>query len=333
MTSSPPKSSYDQNNVDIFLRKFYLNRLSLSLSLSLSHPFFTKIFLHFPGKFGTSFVVMVRSLRWWSVESKEFALSVVGGATGIRIREKCKGMTRSILLDKDETAWLIKSFGELVSVQDSRVFWNQSVRGFPRILAQQCYNRHGYFLTVEEYEGRRRSGSIMVPKGRFREGWEKFGFELHLAFRLLHSDSTSSLKQLGAFGAPLVESNIVTRRSYAEVLRSLLPKLEESLSPFQAGPLAKGPGDQLKATVKTTSAKSVPPVMAGPSKAVRAPAFVPVAGLRKRAAGSSPLLSSPAARKPATRKSCFSDNLDFRSFRKMLESLLVDTGHYLSVQD
>jgi hypothetical protein len=186
---------------------------------------------------------MVRSLCWWSVESKEFALSVVGGATGIRICEKCKGLTRSILLDKDETAWLNKSFSELVSVQDSRVFWNQSVRGFPRILAQQCYNRHGYFLTVEEYEGRRRSGSILVPKGRFGEGWERFGLQLRLAFRLLHADSTSSLKQLGAFRVPHVESNNVTRRSYTEVLRSSLPKLEEPLPPFQECPPAKGPDD------------------------------------------------------------------------------------------
>jgi hypothetical protein len=76
------------------------------LSLSLSQH-----------KISSEFVcVMVRSLCWWSVESKDFALSVVGGTTGIRIREKCKGLIRSILLDKDETVWLIKSFGELVSV-------------------------------------------------------------------------------------------------------------------------------------------------------------------------------------------------------------------------
>jgi hypothetical protein len=73
--------------------------------------------------------------------------------------------------------------------------------------------------------------------------------------------------------------------------------------------------------------------MAGPAKVVRAPAFVPISGLRKRVAGSSPLLSSSATRKPATRKSRFSDNLDFRSFRKTLESLLVDIGHCLSVLD
>jgi len=187
---------------------------------------------------------MVRSLRWWTVESKEFALSVVGGATGIRIREKGKGLTRSILMDKDEAAWLIKSLGELVSVQDSRVFWNQSIRGFPRILAQQCSNRHCYFLTVEEYEGRRRSGSIMVPKGRFGEGWERFGLELRLAFRLIHAGTTSSLKQLGA-----------------EVLRSSLPKLEEPLGPhFRPFPRArKRHVSPVLAGVKGFQAQACPP--------------------------------------------------------------------------
>jgi hypothetical protein len=74
---------------------------------------------------------------------------------------------RSILLDKNETAWLIKSFDDLVTVKDSRVLWNQSFLGYPWILAQQCSNRHGFFLVLEEFEGRRRSGSILVPQGSY----------------------------------------------------------------------------------------------------------------------------------------------------------------------
>jgi len=118
-------------------------------------------------------------------------LSVVGGFTGIRIHERRKGVTRSILIDKDEAAWLLKSFQDLVTVLDCRVFWNQSVSGFPRILAQQCANRHGYFLTIEEYEGRRRKGSVLVPKGKFGEGWKRFMEELRLAFNSLLAGSSS----------------------------------------------------------------------------------------------------------------------------------------------
>jgi hypothetical protein len=132
----------------------------------------------------------MHSSRWWSVESKEFVLSVVGGFTGIRIHERRKGVTRSILIDKDEAAWLIKSFQDLVTARDCRVFWNQSVSGFPRILAQQCANRHGFFLTIEEFEGKRRRGSVLVPKGKFGEGWKRFGEELRLAFNCLAGSSS-----------------------------------------------------------------------------------------------------------------------------------------------
>jgi len=137
------------------------------------------------------FLSMVSSSGWWSVESKTSDLSVVGGFTGIRIHEKRKGATRSILIGKDEAAWLLKSFHDLLTVHDCRVFWNQSVSGFPRILAQQCANRHGFFLTIEEYEGRRRKGSVLVPKGKFGEGWKRFGEKLRLAFNSLHANSTS----------------------------------------------------------------------------------------------------------------------------------------------
>ncbi len=49
-------------------------------------------------------------------------------------------------------------------VEDSRVFWNQSQPGFPRIIAQRCFNRHGGFLVVEEFIGDRRSGSVLIQE-------------------------------------------------------------------------------------------------------------------------------------------------------------------------
>jgi hypothetical protein len=165
---------------------------------------------------------------------------VVGGFTGIRIREKCKGVTRSILLHRDEAVWLIKSFDELVSVQDSRVFWNQSIAGFPRILGQQCSNRHGYFLLVEEYEGRKKSGSILVPKGRYGEGWERFEVELCLAISHLQADQSRVTKQISASEVPLAGTKLETRRSFAEVLTSSLPVSEEPFGP-SIQPLARIP--------------------------------------------------------------------------------------------
>jgi hypothetical protein len=173
---------------------------------------------------------MVSSSGWWSVESKEFALSVVGGFIGIRIHEKRKGVTRSILIGKDEATWLLKSFHDLVTVHNCRVFWNQSVLGFPRILAQQCTKRHGYFLTIKEFEGRRRKGSVLVPKGKFGEGWKRFREELRLAFNNLHVGSTSYSKHLQVKEVSQPKPHSEMRRSFAEVLRASLPEDKASYS-------------------------------------------------------------------------------------------------------
>jgi hypothetical protein len=179
-------------------------------------------------------------------------MSVVGGCTSIRIHEKRKGVMRSILIGKDEAAWFLNSFHDLVTVHDCRVFWNQSVSGFPRILAQQCANRHGFFLTIEEYEGRRRKGSVLVPKGKFGEGWKRFGEELHLAFNSLHVGSTSYLKHLHVKEVSQPKPQSEMRRSVAKVLRASLQKDKASYSVTEkdiqarAKSSAKGCRDQVE---------------------------------------------------------------------------------------
>jgi hypothetical protein len=85
---------------------------------------------------------------------------------------------RAVNLRKKEQVWLAKIFGELIAVEDSWVFRDSSVPGFPRVLAQKCENRNGWFLVLEEYNGRGKCGSIFVPKGRNRQGWSRFIEEL-----------------------------------------------------------------------------------------------------------------------------------------------------------
>jgi hypothetical protein len=257
---------------------------------------------------------------------------------------------RSILLDKDEATWLLKFFKDLVTVQDRIVFWNQSISGFPRILAQQCSNRHGFFLIIEEYEGRRRSGSVLVPKGRIGEGWERFGVELRLAFNCLLVGPSSYSKQPRLTDNTHSKPKPELRRSFAEVLRSSSLKVEEHFSPSNR-PLARVPRrltDPMVARVTLTSSAAVKDSQAKPVtgksaslvKDFPAKAFLPktvsaslfaspgrVSGssLRGRTAGSSsPTLTS------ATRKSHFGESLDLCSLRKTLERLHVEIGHCLS---
>jgi hypothetical protein len=280
------------------------------------------------------------SSRWWSVESKEFGLSVVGGFTGIRIHELRKGIKRSILIDKDEAAWLLKSFHDLVNVLDCRVFWNQAVSGFPRILAQQCANRHGYFLTIEEFEGRRRKGSILVPKGKSGEGWKCFGEELRLAFNCMLAGRYPEHLQ----GKVVIQSkpHLERGRSYAEVLRTSLPKEKTALfyskedSRTRTSSLAKGCYDQKARSSKMATAKHAGSKMeiAFPAKpaglsfqnpaSARSSDSELVSDLRGRGAGYSHSVLPSAPRKPHA-----GDCLELCSIRKTLESMQEEIRHCL----
>ena len=68
------------------------------------------------------------------MESKEFELLIKGGASGVRIFERGNRKQRSIFLNKDELAWLARTVKEVVVVETSEVFWDQSRAGYPRII-------------------------------------------------------------------------------------------------------------------------------------------------------------------------------------------------------
>jgi hypothetical protein len=172
--------------------------------------------------------------RRWLVESKDFVLLVVGGETGIHVCESCLGKMRSILLDMDKLAWLVRIYEDLVVVEDSRVFWNQSQPGFPRIIAQRCFNRHGGFLVVEEFISDRRSGSVLIPEGRTGKGWEIFGSELRLALEHFKAGFRDTVIETG------VQAGRDRRRSNAEVLAKTMVPLEDSFG-FVSRPVARVP--------------------------------------------------------------------------------------------
>ena len=140
---------------------FFLSSLSFLPGLSVGEWVAREVYLRFVLDRGDG--IMSGGIRW-SVESKEFELLVKAGAAGVRIYERSKGKQRSIFLHKDELAWLVRTVEDVVAVKDSEVFWDQFRAGYSRIIAQRCSNRHGCFLTVEEFDGRR-CGSILLPEG------------------------------------------------------------------------------------------------------------------------------------------------------------------------
>ena len=116
--------------------------------------------------------------RSWLVESKEFKFLLKDSSPVLTIQERRRDVQRVVNLRKKEQVWLVRIFAELVAVDDSRVFRDQTVPGFPRVLAQKCGNKNGRFLVLEEYNGRGKCGSIFVPEGRNRQGWNRFVEEL-----------------------------------------------------------------------------------------------------------------------------------------------------------
>jgi hypothetical protein len=152
--------------------------------------------------------VMAKSRRWL-VESKEFELLIKGGASRVRIFERSNRKQRSIFLNKDELAWLVGTVKEVVVVETSKVFWDQSRAGYPRIITQKCSNKHGRFLTVEEFDGRRRGGAILIPEGCYGQGWERFVSEVRLANLVLHEVREVRERK---------KEEVRGRRSYVEVL-------------------------------------------------------------------------------------------------------------------
>jgi hypothetical protein len=149
-------------------------------------------------------------VRRWSVEAKEFELLIKGGLSGVRIVEKRNNRMRSICVQRDEIIWLVGAVEKAANVDTSEVYWDQSRAGFIRLIAQRRANRHGRFLTIEEFDGRRRNGSVLIPEGWSGQGWHRLISELRLA--------CSSLK-VGS-GSRLDKSKMATvgKRSFAEVV-------------------------------------------------------------------------------------------------------------------
>jgi hypothetical protein len=111
--------------------------------------------------------------RRWKVESKEFEVLIKGGATGVRIVERSHNKRRSIFVQRNELAWLVRTMEEVVVKETLEVFWDQSRVGYPRIIVQKRSNRHGRFLTIEEFKGRRRVGTVLILEGWYGQGWSR----------------------------------------------------------------------------------------------------------------------------------------------------------------
>jgi hypothetical protein len=94
---------------------------------------------------------------------------------------------------------------------------------------QCCSNIHGCFLTIEEFDGRQRTGSVVILEGRFGQGWDRFISEVRLANSALCGVKAGKKGQM-----------VKERRSYAEVLAMMVNPAEQCFGPCTE-PLARVP--------------------------------------------------------------------------------------------
>jgi hypothetical protein len=184
--------------------------------------------------------------RKWSVESKDFELSIKGGNLGVRIVERSNRKQRSVFIHRDEVAWLWGSVEVVVKVETPEVFWDQSRAGCPRVIVQKCSNRHGRFVTVEVFDGRRRSGTILIPEGRYGQGWKRLIFELKKARSTLWEGRICRERK--------TEKVVAGGRSFAEVVGlSKSPKVSAAV--LGHIPETNGGGSELKLPSQTGPAR------------------------------------------------------------------------------
>jgi hypothetical protein len=155
--------------------------------------------------------------RRWQVESKRFEMLIKGGNSGLRMVERGKIKQGSIFIQRDEIAWMVGAVEEVLEVDSSAVYWDPSSAGFPRVLVQRRSNRHGNFIFIEEYEGRNCRGSVLIPEGRYGQGWSRLISELRIARLTLWKGREFRMNK---------GSQVVSGRSFAEVVGR--PKLLES---------------------------------------------------------------------------------------------------------
>jgi hypothetical protein len=79
------------------------------------------------GDFGRLVFIMVVARRW-SVESKEYEMMIKGG---LRIVERSNNRQRSVYVQRDELAWLVGFVEEVMDMDTSEVFWDQSRADYP----------------------------------------------------------------------------------------------------------------------------------------------------------------------------------------------------------
>lgn len=177
------------------------------------------VFILWVGLLSLGVPVMERN---FPVESKSFSISVLEGASTVRVEEKRKNFFRAIILSTQCSDWLASTLETLLDFPEVQDFVKSFREGSKLVTARRGENKAGRYLETTVYGLGGRKGFILIPEGRRGWGWRKFSGELRLV-----SASLSALVDRGiiSFDASVKQN----RPSYAAVLRSALVSVAKEL--------------------------------------------------------------------------------------------------------
>jgi hypothetical protein len=104
------------------------------------------------------------------VESKSFEIrSDVHG--GVRLEERSKGLSRSVIMAWPTIFWLIVAWDSLTPADKAREKWRSFRFGSKAYVLLRRKNNFGNFLELSEYGEKGRRCFVIIPEGEDGKGW------------------------------------------------------------------------------------------------------------------------------------------------------------------
>lgn len=115
------------------------------------------------------------------VESKIFVFSVLDGALRLRVGEKRKFFSGTIVISPQCSKWLSSTLEILLGFPEDQELIKSFREGSEILIARRVSNHAGRFLEAAVFGLGGRKGLILIPEGRGGWGWLKFSDELRKA--------------------------------------------------------------------------------------------------------------------------------------------------------
>jgi hypothetical protein len=121
--------------------------------------------------------------RRFLVEEKSFVLSILEGASVLRVVEKCNSFSGEVLLSFQCSVWMVSTMEKLMGSPGVPALAKSFREGSKLSIVRLGRNDKGRFVEVEVavYGVGGQRGFLLIPEGRGGWGWIKFVGELSKA--------------------------------------------------------------------------------------------------------------------------------------------------------